>query len=433
MEGQKCKMKRMMFFKRKKIDYDTYSRPLSYYAWQRMKKDRLAMFGLSIIVFMIMLSVFGYIISPDSTPDADTQLLELVTRQPGFSIEVLLKKKNQEAPSANIFKQLWEGKPSSYNKPEPIYEYHFDKNDIVYETYTGKTPNHGVQVRENLADVAYAIDTSKKFVIDTVTGIMQFYVFGEEEKIVRNREQLIEEIESNNIVTKKYYLGTDKLGRDMLSRLILGARVSLSVGLVAVVISFAIGLFLGAISGFFRGWVDDVIMWLINVVWSIPTLLLVIAITLALGKGLVQVFIAVGLTMWVDVARVVRGQTLSIREKEFIEAGRALGYNNMRIIFKHLLPNVMGPVIVISAANFANAILIEAGLSYLGVGAQPPTASWGAMISEHRQYIFTDSSYLAVVPGIAIMLIVLAFMFVGNGLRDSLDSKAMEENQVMGY
>ncbi|MEW6469299.1 MAG: ABC transporter permease [Bacteroidota bacterium] len=421
-----------MFFKKKR-NYETYSRPLSYYAWQRMKKDKLAMFGLVIIAFMVLLSVFGYAISPDSTPDADNQLLELGTREPGFTVKVLLTKKNQPPQHTTVFARLWEGAPSEYNKPEPLFDYRFEKNNIVYETYTGKTPNSGTIVKKNLADVVYALDDTRPFVNDSVGGRMEFYILGKNEKIVKTRTELIQEIESDNIQDKKYYLGTDKLGRDMLSRLILGARVSLSVGLVAVVISFVIGLFFGAVSGFFRGWVDDLIMWIINVVWSIPTLLLVIAITLALGKGLVQVFLAVGLTMWVDVARVVRGQALSLREKEFIEAGRALGYNNMRIILKHLLPNVMGPVIVISAANFANAILIEAGLSYLGIGAQPPTASWGAMISEHRQYIFTDSSYLAVVPGVAIMLIVLAFMFVGNGLRDALDSKTVEENQVMGY
>ena len=194
-----------------------------------------------------------------------------------------------------------------------------------------------------------------------------------------------------------------------------------------VVISLFIGVVFGAIAGFFRGWVDDVIMWVINVVWSIPTMLLVIAITLVLGKGFWQVFVAVGLTMWVEVARIVRGQVMGLREKEFVEAGRALGYRNGRLIFKHILPNVMGPVIVISASNFANAILTEAGLSFLGIGAQPPMASWGKMINDHRPFIFTpDAFYLAFIPGIAIMILVLAFMLVGNALRDAIDSKTVE-------
>ena len=222
------------------------------------------------------------------------------------------------------------------------------------------------------------------------------------------------------------FLGTDKFGRDLLSRVMAGAVVSLSVGFIAVFISLIIGITLGAIAGYYRGWVDEVIMWLINVVWSVPTILLVIAVTLALGKGFSQVFIAVGLTMWVEVARVVRGQVLSIREKEFVEAGKALGYSNGRIIVKHILPNIMGPVIVISAANFASAILIEAGLSFLGIGAQIPMPSWGGMIKDHYHYITTNLAYLALVPGICIMLLVLAFMLVGNGLREALDIKNTE-------
>jgi peptide/nickel transport system permease protein len=199
----------------------------------------------------------------------------------------------------------------------------------------------------------------------------------------------------------------------------------LSVGLISVFISLLIGISLGALAGYYRGWVDNVIMWFINVVWSIPTLLLVIAITFALGKGFWQVFVAVGLTMWVDVARMVRGQVLSLKEKEFVEAGLALGYSDSRIIIRHILPNVMAAVIVISAANFASAILLEAGLSFLGIGVQPPVPSWGSMIKENYGYIILDNAYLAILPGIAIMLLVLSFMLIGNALRDALDVRTV--------
>jgi peptide/nickel transport system permease protein len=201
----------------------------------------------------------------------------------------------------------------------------------------------------------------------------------------------------------------------------------LSVGFIAVLISLLVGITLGSMAAYFGGWIDQFIVWFINVIWSIPTLLLVIAITMALGKGYWQVFIAVGLTMWVEVARVVRGQVMSIREKEFVEAGTALGYSSFRIIFRHILPNVLSPLIVISAANFASAILIEAGLSFLGIGVQPPTPSWGIMIKEHYGYIILDYAYLAILPGLAIMVMVLAFMIVGNGLRDALDVKVVKD------
>jgi len=226
---------------------------------------------------------------------------------------------------------------------------------------------------------------------------------------------------THHIVKRTFLLGTDRFGRDLLSQLLIGTRVSLSVGFISVFISLLIGILIGSLGGFFRGWIDNVVVWFINVVWSIPTLLLVIAITFALGKGFWQVFVAVGLTMWVEVARVVRGQILGIREKEFVEAGRALGFSNFRIMFHHILPNIMGVVIVIAAANFASAILLEAGLSFLGIGVQPPMPSWGSMIRENYGYIILDSAYLAIIPGVAIMLMVLAFMLVGNALRDALD------------
>jgi peptide/nickel transport system permease protein len=229
---------------------------------------------------------------------------------------------------------------------------------------------------------------------------------------------------ADRIRESTYWLGTDKYGRDVLSRLMAGTYISLAVGAIAVLISLLLGILIGLAAGYYRGWVDAVLMWFTNVIWSIPTLLLVMAITFVFGTGFWKVFLAVGLTMWVEVARIARGQVLSIREKEYIEAARAMGFSDIRIMLRHILPNITSPIIVISAANFASAILIEAGLSFMGLGAQIPVPSWGNMIREHYSFITTDMAFLALAPGICIMLLVLAFMLVGNGLRDALDVKS---------
>ena len=223
------------------------------------------------------------------------------------------------------------------------------------------------------------------------------------------------------IENKIFLFGTDKFGRDVLSRIIIGSRVSFSIGFISVFISLIIGLLLGSLSGYYSGFLDKIIMWVINVTWSIPTLLLVIAITLALGKGFWQVFIAVGLTMWVEVARLVRGQIKQYKERLFVISAKTMGYNDFRIIVNHIMPNIISPLIVISAANFAAAILIESGLSFLGLGAQPPMTSWGLMIKENYNYIILGEPFLAIIPGLCILALVSSFMFVGNSFRNILD------------
>ena len=221
---------------------------------------------------------------------------------------------------------------------------------------------------------------------------------------------------------REFPLGTDEFGRDMLSRIIHGSRVSLKVGIIATGISAVIGIVLGAIAGYFGGRIDYLIQGLVDISWAFPTVLLAIFLIAVLGPGLVNVMIAVGLVYWGGFARVVRGQVLSLREWEFITAARAIGANDLRIMFRHIMPNIVAPVIVMCSLMMADAILIEATLSFLGMGAQPPTPSWGSILSDGRTYMRL-APWVTIFPGIAIMLTVLGFNLLGDGLRDALDPR----------
>ena len=366
-------------------------------AIQRFKKNATGVISLVFILLCGLIALFAYFIIPDKTPYANTQILEISTQKPGFEVDMLLVPKQNSAEKRGFFAQMMNGQPSSYRQI-PFDSLKIDKEKtIVYIFNPDKTTPINEEIISN-----QELTSRKTFSSD---------------------EETTHYINSNCVEHRKFILGTDQFGRDFLSRLLLGTRISFSVGFIAVFMSILIGIFIGSLGGFFRGRVDDLMVWLINVVWSIPTLLIVIAITFVLGKGVVQVFIAVGLTMWVEVARVTRGQILSVRETTFVEAGKALGFSNIRIISRHIIPNIINPIIVISAANFASAILLEAGLSFLGIGVQPPMPSWGSMIKENYAYIILNDAYLAILPGIAIMLLVLAFMLFGNALRDALDVK----------
>ncbi len=359
--------------------------------WIRFRKNKLGLFALSWILASTIISILGYTITPDSTPFANNQNLELAAQKPGFFVQILMIPSENPVEKTSLLQGVFFGYKPRFDEI-PIHSFTSDNEQIFFEKFTGSEPNDGEIFTLNKSDFS--------------------------QNHIDNKA---------HIINRTYHIGTDRFGRDMLSQIIIGSRVSLSVGFIAVLISLLIGISLGLVSGFYGGKTDQLIMWFINVVWSIPTLLLVIALTMALGRGFWQVFIAVGLTMWVEVARVVRGQVMSIRNKEFVEAGIALGYSKFRILFRHILPNVTSPLIVISAANFASAILVEAGLSFLGIGVQPPMPSWGTMIKEHYGYIILDKAYLALLPGFAIMLMVLAFMLVGNALRDALDVKIVKE------
>ncbi len=337
------------------------SHSLWYYSWIRFKRNKLAMAGLIILVLLVLIAVLAGFLAPFDPVD---QTLEYATKQSGFRGNVLVKTALNGKDFIPILKII-----------------SVKADSVLYTDYSGS-----------------------------------------ESSIARS--ELVSGNESDWHMEPQYVLGTDRYGRDILSRLIYGSRISLSVGVISESIAIFIGVILGAFAGFFRGKTDAVIMWFINVIWAFPSILFIIALSVVLGKGFWQSFVAIGLTGWVEIARIVRGQFFSLRETEYVEATRALGYKAPRIIFKHILPNTIGPIIVTGTAGLATAIIFEASLSFLGLGVQPPTASWGQMVFDGYKYIVAGANYgLAIYPSLAIMITVFAVNLIGDGLRDAFDPK----------
>ncbi|HRX29615.1 MAG TPA: ABC transporter permease [Saprospiraceae bacterium] len=341
-------------------------------------KNKILTVSILMISVFLMLSIFAYLLVFDNTPNANNQFSEIALKDPGFNSKFIIIP-NKSKVNTGYFEGMVTGFPSQC-------EYIFYKNanqkasDLILQLHNG---------REKILSSTQYDDLSNKHLVGEHT----------------------------------FLLGTDKYGRDIFSRVILGIRVSIFVGLLAVLVSLSIGITLGLMGGYFGKWIDGFVQYFINVTWAIPTLLLVFAIVLLFGRGLGVIFFAVGLTMWVDVARIVRGETLRIKEENYVQSAISLGYKWPNIVFKQILPNLIGPILVIAAANFATAILVEAGLSFLGFGIKPPAPSLGNILNEHYAYAMTGRYSLAMVPAIVIMLLVLSFNLLGSGLRDYFDVK----------
>lgn len=357
--------------------------------YQKLRSNKPAVTACIVILLAVLLAIFAYPLSPDSTPMANNMVVELSARKAGYKQQFLLVPKQRVPERPSLLSCFFSGSPSPY-ADIPINGYYLLQGTLY--------ARHHVDM--GLEDtIAYPLS---ELGVPPGTNSVQW-------------------IAKNSIKTRYFLLGTDRYGRDILSRLLIGTRVSITVGIVSVILSLSIGIFLGSLAGWYGGKVDAAVMYIINMLWSIPTLLLVFAITLTIGKGFWEIFIAIGLTSWVSAARLIRGQVMQLKEMDFITAAKALGFKDSRIIFRHILPNIAGPVMVVAAANFATAILIEAGLSFLGVGVQPPTPSWGLMIKEHYNFLIAGNPLPAIIPGMAIMILVLAFNIVGNALRDAID------------
>ncbi len=359
--------------------------------FRRLLRKPAAAASLLVIALTTLLAVFAYVFAPDSTPDAARTIVELGAKSPGFTIKLLPVPRTVVPEKKSWLSRVFTGTPDRFQYV-PINGYFLQENTVLARHY----------IDDGLEDTL-------RFPVAALVP----------EKALKFPEKYLQ----TAVQPQTFYLGTDRYGRDIFSRLLVGARVSMAVGTVAVLLSLSIGIFLGLISGYYRGLTDSAVLFLVNILWAIPTLLLVFAITIAIGKGFWQIFIAIGLTLWVGAARLIRGQVLVLREMDYVQAARALGLSDFRILTRHILPNIAGPVLVLAAGNFATAILLEAGLSFLGLGIQPPAPSWGGMIKDHYNFLVTNRPLLALIPGVAILILVYAFNILGNALRDVLDVK----------
>ena len=339
-------------------------------------KHPLGLIGVVIVGFFCLLSLSGNLITLDKTSQTNLIHLPIALLPPGSHMKVFIVPGHEHN---NVFKQ-WALGHTAPQKFIAISDHFIKKDSITLQLFDQDSSIHNTET--------YALKSVSNYSIKDMT----------------------------------FWLGTDGFGRDVLSRIIIGSRISIAVGLVAVVIAVLfLGTGLGLLAGYYKGKTDLSISWLMNVIWSLPTFLLVAAISFTMGKGFWQIFIAIGISSWIEVARVVRGQVFSIREKEYIQAAKLMGFSGFRIMVKHILPNLSNTLIVLAVSVFGSAILLESGLSFLGFGIAPPAPSWGMMVKENYPYIMFDKAYLAFVPGLAIMLLVMGFNFIGIALRDALD------------
>jgi peptide/nickel transport system permease protein len=364
-------------------------------AFKRLKRDKLAMLGGAIIFILILLALFAKVISPY---DPNVQFNNGTT---AFGMPL---------PLGTYSKKI------KANRPDTSEEFTV-RSSIVFTDRNGGTTYRTVgntRVKKGAGEIEFPVAASSLDVAKVTPA---------SEIEMTTTDRVNKKFSSLTLTNDKYFaLGTDLAGRDALSRLIWGAQVSLQVGILAIGVATIIGVILGLISGYFGGWVDMSIMRFTDIMMSIPDLLLVMAIVAIRGPSLWIIIMSIGIVSWTGIARIVRSQVFTVKEMEYIEAAKAAGSTDGPILFKHLLPNVIAPVIVISTMGIAGAIMTEAALSFLGFGVKAPTASWGSMVNEGMGF-FKDAPWVPIIPGVAIAIAVFAFNLFGDGFRDAIDPK----------
>jgi len=381
--------------------------------------------SLVVITLAVIITSTGHLLLPDDTENANDGAVEIGKLLPGSTVTIVKVMKDNPPEDRSFIQRMIDGKARNYITI-PVREFEIKENNVMLQLF-------GKQHAQRTIDLIDATLALPPFPHGQALGIERYRISNNKIQYydwnntlqTTDFKALEQQFMGNNVEHRTFLLGTDRAGRDLLSRLLLGTRVSLAIGFVAVCISMFLGIVFGTISGFFGGLIDDLVTWIMSIIWAIPAIMLVIAISMALqSRGLWVVFLAVGLTMWVEVARVVRGQVMALKEKLFVESARAYGASNFRIVFRHIMPNMLGSLLVIATVNFAAAIMLEAGLSFLGLGVQPPTPSWGMMVYEGFQVMGSQNSWhIIVFPGMAICLLVLSFNILGNSLQDRIDPR----------
>ncbi|MEZ4720547.1 MAG: ABC transporter permease [Flavobacteriales bacterium] len=393
----------------------------------RIQLSLTAKVGLTLIILLSLASFSGAYLRPDKTPMANHQFRTLARLKPMTSVEFLKVKKNLEVEGAPWYDQFFLG------GREPEFELvPFD--EIEFQDHRVK-----LKLRSTLGVEEYRFYSFIDILYPVNSEIIAAYIslndnhFKFVDALGNDRSVDVEaaklEIQSAHIERNTFLLGTDQFGRDMLSRLMAGSIATITIAFLSVAIAFLFGVGMGLIAGFYGGLVDRFLSWIINVFWSVPPVLLVIAITMLIGQGAFGTLVGIGLIIWVEMAQVVRGEVIAIRNRDFVKAAHLMGLSDGKIILQHILPNVRNSIVVLSIGNFSEAVLLESGMSFLGAGIQPPVPSWGSMLRESYGYIITDSAYMPIFPGLAIVILVLSFGALGKGfgtnLRESGSSQSI--------